>query len=191
VSRKQQGSANREQASKRLARGYLKVQRQRKAVASKHAKALVQSHELVACEDVKIGNLVKKHQLAKSIQDVAWGILLAWVRDSGGMHARPVVAVPPHFTTQECSGVLPDGAPCPEGVQKWLSVRTPRCPRGGLVLDRDENAARNRVELALRTAGQAGTGSCEAANASGQTATTRAARTGTRHSGWLNEASPG
>ena len=59
-------------------------------------------------------------------------------------------------------------------------MRTHICPRCGLVLDRDWNAALNILAAALllvaarnRTAGQAGTGSgSPGQNASGQTAST-------------------
>ena len=53
--------------------------------------------------------------------------------------------------------MLPDGSPCPERVQKSLSVRTHICPRCGLMLDRDENAALNILRLGKqqRGAGQA------------------------------------
>jgi transposase len=51
--------------------------------------------------------------------------------------------VPPAYTSQDCSG-------CGERVEKSLSVRTHICPSCGLVLDRDENAARN-----IQAAGQA------------------------------------
>ena len=107
--------------------------------------------------------------LAKSISDAAWGLFLEWIRSYGGVHGIPVIAVPPHFTTQDCNGVFPDGTPCQERIKKSLSVRTHVCPRCGLVLDRDENAALNILASALRTAGQAGTGTRKGANASGQT----------------------
>jgi len=55
--------------------------------------------------------------------------------------------VPPAYTSQDCSG-------CGEQVEKSLSVRTHVCPSCGLILDRDENAARN-----IQWAGQALAGS--------------------------------
>jgi len=192
VSRKQKRSKNRKKASKRLAKGSLKGSRRRTDVARKAARALVQSRDLVAYEDVKISHRIKNRQLAKRISDARWGLFLAWVRSSGGLPGIPVVAVPPKFTTQ-------DGSGCGYRVKKSLSMRTPICPHCGLVLDRDWNAALNslaaaRVMVAAlhRTAGQAGTGAASAAgNASGQTTTTRVARKGTRHSGWLKAESPG
>src|SRR5258708_10654733 len=47
-----------------------------------------------------------------------------------------VEAVSPAYTSQDCSG-------CGERIYKTLSVRTHVCTHCGLILDRDENAARN------------------------------------------------
>jgi len=117
--------------------------------------------------------------MAKSIADASWGLFLAWLRYYSGLHRIPVIAVPPHYTTQDCSGILPDGTRCTERVKKSLSMRTHVCPRCGLVLDRDWNAALIILWAGLtwlaahRTAGQAGTGSgAPEQNASGQTAST-------------------
>ncbi len=169
VSRKIKRSKNRQQAIKRLAKGHLRVSRQRKDFACKAARALVQSSDLVAYEDLKITSLVKNHRLAKSISDASWGLFLSWVRYYGSLHGIPIVAVSPRSTTQDCSG-------CGERVKKTLSMRTHICPACGLVLDRDWNAAVNILLAALaelaarnRTAGQAETGPLRSTNASGQT----------------------
>jgi putative transposase len=151
VSRKQKKSANRQKARKQLAKGYLKVQRQREDFARKTANTLVTSCDLIAYEDLQIHNLVKNHKLAKSIHDAAWGQFLRWVKSYALMHGIAVVAVPPHYTSQDCSG-------CGERVQKTLSTRTHVCPTCGLVLDRDENAAVNILARALDgTLGHRGT----------------------------------
>jgi putative transposase len=168
VSRKQKRSKNRKKAIKRLAKGYLRVSRQRKDFAVKAASALCKSHDLIAYEDLKIANLVKNHRLAKSISDVSWGLFLSWVRYYGTLDGIPIIAVSPRYTTQDCSG-------CGFRVRKSLSMRTHLCPECGLVLDRDWNAALTIRLSALawvaahRTAGQAETGrSQERRNASGQ-----------------------
>ena len=143
VARKVKRSKNRKKAIKRLAKGYLKVQRQRKDFACKHASALVRSSDLIAYEDLKIAHLVKNRHLAKSIHDAGWYGFLCWVRYYGTLHGIPVVAVPARFTTQDCSG-------CGCRVKKSLSMRTHVCPACGLVLDRDQNAARNILESVLQ-----------------------------------------
>ncbi len=178
--RKQQGSQNRRRACKKLAKGHLKVSRQRQDFARKTARALILSHDMIAYEDLQIAHLVKNHKLAKSISDASWGLFLSWVRYYGLIAQVPVVAVSPRFTTQDCSG-------CGYRVQKSLSMRTHLCPNCGLMLDRDHNAALNILLAGLawlakhqasawqsRTAGQAGTGSdTSEQNASGQTTSTR------------------
>ena len=172
VSNKQKRSKNRRRAIQRLAKGYLRVSRQRKDFAVKAASALVKSSDFLAYEDLKIASLVKNHKLAKSISDASWGLFLSWVRYYGTIAAVPVVAVSPRFTTQDCSG-------CGFRVKKTLSMRTHVCSSCGLVLDRDYNAALNILAAALavaaplRTAGQVGTGSASPEQiASGQTAST-------------------
>jgi putative transposase len=142
-------SHNYKKARKRLARAHLKVQRQREDFARKQASTLITSSDLIAFEDLHIRNLVKHHHLAKSINDAAWGRFLWWVQYYAAMQAVPCLAVPPQFTSQNCSGRFPDGSCCPERVVKSLSVRTHVCPRCGLVMDRDENAARLIKERAL------------------------------------------
>ncbi len=92
VSRKTKGSQNREKARKALAKGYLKVQRQREDFARKTANALVTSHDLIVYEHLQIRNMVKNHQLAKSIHDAAWGQFLGWVKSYAIMHGIAVVA---------------------------------------------------------------------------------------------------
>ncbi len=141
LSRKQKKSQNRKKARKALAKGYLKVQRQREDFARKMANALISSSDLIAYEDLKIANLVRNHRLAKSINDASWGSFLAWVNYYGMLHHIQVVAVTPHFTSADCSG-------CGKRVYKSLSVRTHVCPHCGLVLDRDHNAALNILQKA-------------------------------------------
>jgi putative transposase len=147
LSRKNKGSKNRNKARKQLAKAHLKVQRQREDFARKRANALVTSSDLIAYEDLKIRNLVKNHHLAKSIHDAGWGTFLQWVRYYACLHGVPVVAVPPQYTSQECSA-------CGTLVKKSLSVRTHICSGCGMVLDRDHNAALNILSKALeRTLG--------------------------------------
>jgi putative transposase len=175
LSKTQKQSKNRQQARQKLAKAYLKVNRQREDFARKTANALTTSHDLVAYEDLKIANLVKNHHLAKSISDAAWGRFLDWVNYYGLVQNVPIVAVAPHFTSQQCSG-------CGKIVKKSLSERTHRCIHCGLVMDRDENAARNILALALQwlkeqgcTEGHSETGlPARRRNASGQKTTTTA-----------------
>jgi putative transposase len=135
---------------------YLHLQRQREDFARKTASALISSHDLIALEDLKVRNLARNRRLAKAISDVGWARLRWWVEYYGRLHNVPVVAVPPAYTTQDFSGVLPNGTPCPARIRKSLSMRTHICPRCGLILDRDENAALNILARGLALAREQG-----------------------------------
>jgi len=142
LSRKQKTSQNRKKARKALAKGYLKVQRQREDFARKTASTLITSSDLIAYEHLQIRNMVKNRRLAKSIHDASWGTFLRWVRHYGVVHGIPIIAVDPHFTSQDCSA-------CGTRVKKSLSVRTHICPGCGVVLDRDHNAALRILQKAV------------------------------------------
>ena len=150
LSRTQKGSKNRASLRNRLSRKHLKVSRQRKDFAVKLARCVIQSNDLVAYEDLQVRNMVKNRKLAKSISDAAWSAFRQWLEYFGKVFGVVTVAVPPHYTSTNCSN-------CGEAVKKSLSQRTHQCPHCGFVLDRDWNAALNILELGLRTAGHVGT----------------------------------
>jgi putative transposase len=88
-----------------------------------------------------VRNMIRNHCLAKSIADASWSIFSNWLSYYGSVFGRPVVNVPPQYTSQDCSS-------CGRRVQKSLSERTHAC-QCGCVLDRDHNAARNILRLGL------------------------------------------
>ncbi|GET37067.1 transposase [Microseira wollei NIES-4236] len=146
VSRKKKGSGNRKKAINRLGRKHLKVSRQRKDFAVKTALCAIKSNDFVAFEKLQVKNMVKNHHLAKSISDAAWSQFTEWLEYLGKVYGRIVVAVPPQYTSQDCSN-------CGQKVKKSLSVRTHVC-RCGCVLDRDYNlAAINILDKALKQTG--------------------------------------
>ena len=87
--------------------------------------------------------MVRNRHLARRISDAGWAAFRTILLAKAACAGRQVIAVPPAYTSQDCSGVLPDGSRCTQRVTKSLSVRTHICPCCGLVLDRDENAALN------------------------------------------------
>ncbi|BAG04067.1 RNA-guided endonuclease InsQ/TnpB family protein [Microcystis aeruginosa] len=130
----------------KVAKLHLKVSRQRKDKAIKDALALVQSNDLVVYEALKVRNLVKNHKLSKSISDASWYQFTEWLNYFAKIYRIVCVAVPPHFTTQDCSV-------CGTRVQKTLSTRTHQCPNCQTVLDRDHNAAINILKKGLQYLG--------------------------------------
>ncbi len=125
-----------------VARQHLGVSRQRKDFAVKTARCVIQSNDLVAYEDLKVRNMVKNRRLAKSISDASWSMFREWLEYFANVFNKVVVAIPPHYTSQNCSY-------CGTVVKKSLSVRTHSCPACKTVLDRDENAAINILMKAI------------------------------------------
>jgi putative transposase len=132
---KQSQSNNYHQSRIQLAKQHLKVSRQRKDFAVKLARYVVISNDIVAFEDLKVKNLVKNRHLSKSISDASWGILRQWIEYFGKIFDVETIAVPPHYTSIECSD-------CGARVKKSLSTRTHVC-ECGCELDRDTNASIN------------------------------------------------
>jgi putative transposase len=143
VSRRKKGSKRRRKAVQLLARKHQTVKRQRRDFHHKTALDLLRHYDIIYLEDLQVANLVQNSRLAKSISDAGWGQFRTILEGKAAYAGRRVIAVPPAYTSQDCSG-------CGQRVEKSLSVRTHICPSCGLILDRDENAARN-----IQRAGQA------------------------------------
>jgi putative transposase len=162
VSRRKKGSKRRRKAVALLRRKHQHVQRQRRDFHHKTALALVREYDVIYLEDLQVRNMVRRPKampdgnggylkngasrkagLNTSINDAGWNAFRIILACKAAWAGKRVEAIPPAYTSQDCSG-------CGERVEKSLSVRTHICPRCGLVLDRDENAAVN-----IRRAGQA------------------------------------
>lgn len=112
------------------------------------------SNDIVVYEDLQVQNLIKNHYLAKSIADASWSLFTQWLDYYGKVWDKVVVAVPPQYTTQDCSY-------CGHRVPKSLSTRTHVCPKcQGVEIDRDENAALNLVKWYLTTPNSGGSHAC-------------------------------
>ena len=153
LSRKQKGSNNRKKAKQKLAKHHLRISRQRKEHAMRIASCVCQSNDLIAYENLQIKNLVKNHNLAKSINDVAWYQFRVWLEYFAQKFGKITIPVNPKYSSQKCSN-------CGSIVKKSLSTRTHKC-KCGTCLDRDENAAINILNDGLRTFGQRETANFE------------------------------
>lgn len=152
LSKKQKGSANRGKARQRLSKAHLRISRQRKEFVRRVANCVIHSNDVVAYEDLSVRNLVKNHCLAKSINDAAWYQFREWLEYQGNKHGKVTIAVPPHYTSQNCSS-------CGKTVKKSLSTRTHVCSCG-CVLDRDTNAAKNILRIGLSRVGHTQSKAC-------------------------------
>src|SRR5579884_3684000 len=122
-----------------------KIRRQRDDFAHKVSNKLAKEYGTIVFEDLSIRGMVKNHSLASSIMDACWGKLRQFTVYKAERCGGRVILVNPAGTSQKCSG-------CGEMVQKPLFERIHICPKCGLVLDRDVNAARNILAAGVEPA---------------------------------------
>ena len=104
VSRRKKGSDRRRKAVTLLAKAHQTVRRQRADFHHKTALALVRANDVIYHEDLQTANMVRNHHLAKSISDAGWSAFLTILAFKAAYAGKRVVAVPPAYTSQRCSG---------------------------------------------------------------------------------------
>ncbi len=144
LNKKKRGSNRRKKAIIAVRKIHAKTSRQRRDFHFKTASDLIREFDEIYVENLNIKGL-SASRLARQINDAGWGQFIQTLIDKAESAGRSVVKVDPRGTSQRCSS-------CDEVVKKSLSVRTHTCPRCGLVMDRDVNAAINvkRLGLSLR-----------------------------------------
>jgi putative transposase len=139
LARKMKGSKNRAKSKERLRRVHQRITGLRSSYLMGVAKQLVKEYDLIAHEKLNIRGMVQS-RFAKSIMDAAWGQLIHRLNCEAEYAGKWVVPVNPRGTTQLCSG-------CGEKVPKKIWDRHHDCPKCGLSLGRDHNAALNILRL--------------------------------------------
>lgn len=139
VARRKRGSRRRRKAVAVLRARHARIRRTRTDFHHKVALELVQRFDAIAVEDLNVRGLARS-MLAKQVTDAGWSAFTSILESKAECAGREFVRVDPRGTSQRCSG-------CGTVVPKKLSVRIHDCPGCGLVLDRDENAARNIERL--------------------------------------------
>jgi putative transposase len=141
LSRKKKGGKNRRKALRIVQRQQMHTANQRSDALHKLTTALIQTCDGVALEDLAIRNMVRNHQLSKSILDSGWGMFKQYLTYKAASAGRELCLVNPAYTSRCCST-------CGTAFQNFdLSTRWVECACG-LSLDRDHNAAINILKRA-------------------------------------------
>ena len=146
-------SKNRRKSRLKIAKIHEKITDQRLDFFHKLSNRLTKSFQLVAFEKLNVKGMVKNRYLAKSISDASWSRFLQQLRYKAAEAGIWAVEINARKTSQTCSG-------CGAIVPKTLATRKHQCPFCGLTLDRDINAARNILQLAINTVGATGINAC-------------------------------
>jgi putative transposase len=168
VAMRKKGSHRRRKAVQGLAKRHQQVRRQRCDLQHKTAFTPVCRYDVIYVAAIQPANLSRRptprpdengtyetyeHNGArlaagpnKSIHDAGWRHFLSILASNAACAGKRVEAVNPAYTSQECSG-------CGARIHKSLSVRTHVCTTCGLIVDRDENAAKNMLWRGQRLRG--------------------------------------
>ena len=151
LAHKQKGSSNWNKQRIKVAKIHEKISNTRKDYLHKISHELVNENQVIVSEDLAVKNMVKNHNLAKSISDCGWYELTRQLDYKSDWNNRNYIKIG-RFTksSQPCSvcGYI-------NTETKDLSVREWTCPQCGTVHDRDVNASINILNEGLRMLSEA------------------------------------
>jgi putative transposase len=165
LAREKRGSQKRRKAKRVVARIHERIANRRHDFVHQAARKIVDRFGFIGVEKLNVKTMSQspepkqdeatgeflpnghaaKAGLNKSILDAAWSMFRHVLTSKAESAGRKLVEVNPAYTSQDCSG-------CGYRAKKKLSERWHFCPKCGLSLDRDTNAAVNILQLGLKNA---------------------------------------
>ena len=145
LSRKKKGSNNRYKARLKVAKLHEKIANQRKDFLHKLSTKLIRENQTIVMEDLSVKNMMKNHKLAKAISEVSWYQFRLMLDYKSKWYGREIIIAPSNYaSSQLCSNCGYKNTDV-----KDLKIREWKCPSCGSVHDRDINASKNLLKLAI------------------------------------------
>ena len=145
LSRKKKGSNNRYKARLKVAKLHEKIANQRKDFLHKLSTKLIRENQTIVMEDLSVKNMMKNHKLAKAISEVSWYQFRLMLDYKSKWYGREIIIAPSNYaSSQLCSNCGYKNTDV-----KDLKIREWKCPSCGSVHDRDINASKNLLKLAM------------------------------------------
>ena len=143
--KKKKGSKNRTKARLKVAKLHEKIANQRKDFLQKLSTQIIKENDIICLENLSVKNMVKNHKLAKSISEVSWSEFRTMLEYKANWYGRELIIAPSNYaSSQLCSNCGNKSS-----QTKDLSCRTYICPVCGMEMDRDINASKNLLKLAM------------------------------------------
>ena len=152
LSRKQDGSRNRDKARIRLAKVYKRINDKKQYYLHYISNSFIDDNQVICMEDLNVKGMVKNHKLAESILEMNFGEFRRILKYKSRWYNRKIVFVnrfyPSSKTCHNCGYI---------NKQLRLSDRKWKCPNCGSIIERDYNAALNILDEGIRIIGSSTT----------------------------------
>jgi putative transposase len=143
--KKDKTTQKRRKAKLAIAKVHSKVSRVREDFLHKLSRKIVNENQVIVVEDLAVKNMVKSHNLAKSISDAGWGMFQTMLKYKAEQEGKIYIEIGRFFPSSHlCNVTL---LPLPK---MDLSVRSFLCPHCQIHHDRDVNGAINIKNEGLR-----------------------------------------